>query len=781
MALSGYVTRDHDHVLAGTVRQAAQGASGMLVLVGSSSTGKTRACWEAVQPLAARGWALWHPFDPSRAEAALADLERVTPRTVVWLNEAQHYLGHPEAGERIAAALHTLLTHSARRPVLILGTLWPEYASRYTALPNPGAPDPHTRVRELLAARTVSVPESFDRNALHAATALARGGDHLLADALTRARAHGRITQDLAGAPELLRRYDHGTPAVRALLEAAMDARRLGVGLQLPQAFLTDAAADYITDHAWDQLTEDWAEAAFADLARPVHGKQAPLRRTADRPPLRPPGGPVTVAAFGSAAGPMFRLADYLEQHGRSTRTWRCPPASFWNAAHTHLTRPDDLNRLAESAEIRHRLQWAHYLRRRAADAGHFGALTKLVWMRENTGDWAGAETLYQQAAEAGHTDALMDLAQRRENSGDREGAEALYRQARDAGSTNALTGLARMRERAGDRDGAEAFARQAADAGNTDALTSLAQRRESTGDREGAESLYRQAAQAGDTNALADLARMRERAGDRDGAEAFMRQAAATGDTYALIVLTRMRERAGDLEGAEDLYRQAADVGYIDALVDLAQRRERAGNVEGAEDLYRQAADAGSTNALTGLAWMRERDGDRKGAEALALQAAGAGNTDTLTSLAQRRENTGDREGAEGLYRQAAGAGSADALAYLTRMREQTGDHEGAEAFARQAAEAGSTIALSSLARMREETGDREGAEALAWEAAEAGHTDALVDLARMRDRAGDRESAEILYRQVADAGRLYLYLVNRERWPYGLDPDGSPTPPWP
>ena len=61
-------------ILAETVRQARRGCSRMLVLVGESSAGKTRACWEAVQPLAERGRWLWHPFDPTRAEAALEDL-----------------------------------------------------------------------------------------------------------------------------------------------------------------------------------------------------------------------------------------------------------------------------------------------------------------------------------------------------------------------------------------------------------------------------------------------------------------------------------------------------------------------------------------------------------------------------------------------------------------------------------------------------------------------------------------------------------------------------------
>ncbi len=359
-ALPGYVRRAHDAVLADAVAATARGISGIVVLVGASSTGKTRACWQAVQELAAQDWRLWHPFDPPRAEAALEDLHRVGPRTVVWLNEAQHYLGDPKVGERIAAAVHRLLTDKERRPVLVLGTLWPEYAHAYTALPEPGGDDPHSRVRELLAGHTLSVPDTFDAAALAAATALAaEKGDTLLGDALIRSRDGGRITQDLAGAPELLRRYEQPRQAAsRALLEAAMDARRLGVGLHLPQAFLTDAASDYLNDDDYDQLSDDWAEQAYAELAEQVHGKQAPLRRTTPRPPRQPPT-PTTDASrtMPPPTGPVLRLADYLEEHGRTTRRHLCPRASFWHAAHTHLTHPDDLHHLANAANDRHRLQ----------------------------------------------------------------------------------------------------------------------------------------------------------------------------------------------------------------------------------------------------------------------------------------------------------------------------------------------------------------------------------------------------------------------------------------
>ncbi|MER5218281.1 helix-turn-helix transcriptional regulator [Streptomyces sp. NPDC002838] len=531
--LPSYVPREHDLILAEVVREAQQGHSRLLVLVGESSTGKTRACWEAVQPLAEQGWRLWHPFDPTRAEAALEDLHRVGPHTVVWLNEAHHYLGDLTAGERIAAAVHHLLTSPQRGPVLVLGTLWPDYFKQYTALPTPSAPDPHSRVRELLAGRTVSVPDAFDSRALAAATALAEGGDRLLADALTRARADGRLTQDLAGGPALLERYHTGSPAAKALLEAAIDARRLGVGLHLPQAFLTDAAPDYLHDTDWNQLTDDWAERAYAELAKQVHGKQAPLSRVTPRPQRRPPG-PSTPADAPSppSAGPVFRLADYLDQYGRTTRRHLCPPASFSHASHTHLTRPDDLDNLTRAAKGRHRLQWAHHLR----------------------------------AANHGNTHALVRQALLAERVGDREAAEALARQAADHGNTHALVRLAEMRAEARDREAAEALARQAAAHGNTHALVRQALWRKTAGNWEG-ETLARQAADHGNTYALACLALMRGEAGDWEGAEALAVQAADHGSTEALVRLAWMRERSGDREGAKTLYRQAADYGNTDAL----------------------------------------------------------------------------------------------------------------------------------------------------------------------------------------------------------------------
>ncbi|MGW7582501.1 hypothetical protein ACWGKU_39545 [Kitasatospora sp. NPDC054768] len=105
-ALPAYVEREHDLVLAEVAARAVAGSSSLAVLVGDSSTGKTRSCWELIHRLPP-GWRLWHPISPSPAEALLADLPHVPPRTVIWLNDLQQYLLTPPGGvgSRAAAAL----------------------------------------------------------------------------------------------------------------------------------------------------------------------------------------------------------------------------------------------------------------------------------------------------------------------------------------------------------------------------------------------------------------------------------------------------------------------------------------------------------------------------------------------------------------------------------------------------------------------------------------------------------------------------------------------------
>ena len=337
--LPEYVPREHDAALAEVVTAAAAGASGIAVLVGGSSTGKTRACWQALELLRGLepGWLLWHPID---SQAALDQLPGVGPRTVVWLNEAQRYLATADGtGERVAAGLRDLLRDQARGPIVVLATLWQDFWDELTVRP-PERADLHAQARELLDGHDIPVPPAFTGEQLRD---LPRAGDPRLAQAAAGSR-DGQVIQYLAGAPELLDRYHNAPPAARALIDAAMDARRLHMGPALPRAFLEAAAPGYLTDTEWDLLPGDWLKQGLDYANRAAKGVRGPLTPRRPRPSAGVPASP--------GGGQAWQLADYLDQHGRRVRREVILPAHFWAAAASHAD-PADLVTLARAAEAR--------------------------------------------------------------------------------------------------------------------------------------------------------------------------------------------------------------------------------------------------------------------------------------------------------------------------------------------------------------------------------------------------------------------------------------------
>ena len=126
---------------------------------------------------------------------------------MVWLNETQLYLNTPgDTGERVAAALTTLLAAPSRAPVLVLGTLWPEH---WDALTRPG--DAHRQARAVLDGITIRVPPAFTGPAL-ADLRRAASTDPRLAELRA---ADREAAQFLAGAPDQLARYLNAPPAAR--------------------------------------------------------------------------------------------------------------------------------------------------------------------------------------------------------------------------------------------------------------------------------------------------------------------------------------------------------------------------------------------------------------------------------------------------------------------------------------------------------------------------------------------------------------------------------------
>jgi hypothetical protein len=252
--------------------------------------------------------------------------------------------------------------------VLVLATMWPEFWDALTARPV-GDQDRHAQARELLAGHDIPVPAAFTPAQMDQ---LAQAADVRMVLA-ARSAPDGAVIQFLAGAQELLARYHNAPPAAAALIDAAMDARRLGMGVGLPQAFLEAAAPGYLTDDQWDTLGEDWLEQALAYTAVPSKGARGPLTRIRPRPARHPRGRGDQPASMTAAAGPLYRLADYLDQHGRALRADQIPPAEFWSAAAAHAA-PGDQAQLGDAAWARGLYRDAAQLHKNAAASGDLRA-----------------------------------------------------------------------------------------------------------------------------------------------------------------------------------------------------------------------------------------------------------------------------------------------------------------------------------------------------------------------------------------------------------------------
>ncbi|MEU0791681.1 hypothetical protein ABZ342_16550 [Amycolatopsis sp. NPDC005961] len=318
--LPPYIRRPHDDRLAEVIARAMGGESAIAVLVAGSSAGKTRTCWEALEPLrTAGGWRLWHPFDPGRSEAALKGLDQVGPRTVVWLNETQEYCkGEPAEG--VAAKIRSMLADPSRAPVLVLGTLWPEHHADLTQ--NPGA-----QIQQVLDGAVIEVPEAFGTAELEVLKKSTPDDDRL-AWAAAHA-ADGQITQWLAGGPALLARFATVGPVEKAFIQVAMDAVRMGHRNALPHALLVQAVEAYLTDAQRSSLKKGWEKRALARIAEPCKGAPGPVTPIPQRVNGRDRRRPRTP----KSGELLFRLADYLDQYSRKHRADWIPPIGFWTAA----------------------------------------------------------------------------------------------------------------------------------------------------------------------------------------------------------------------------------------------------------------------------------------------------------------------------------------------------------------------------------------------------------------------------------------------------------------
>lgn len=656
--LPTYIPRAHDHRLREALRTATAGTEVALLLVrGGSCTGKTRTMAEALHAIPQLDpWMLAKPVTTASALQLLRS-GAVDQHTVLWLDDA-HKLLQDATGETLAAALLSRLNSGGQGPALILATIWDDAFAELTAAPPvPSLSDDryHDRRALLRRARCIDVPAAFTDDALRA-LAVAGAGDPALSTAIATAPL-GKVAQTLAAALPLQDRYVSALHPpycyARALTTAAMDAARLGWAAPLPEKFLVAAADGYLDEEQRSTAHDQWFPQALAIACEKVHRVAAALE-----PVPRTSG-------MGRQPG-VWQLTDYLDHYGRSSRQRDCPPASFWDAAVTHLESAEGLMALADSAFHRWRLRHAVRLLNKAAKVGGSEPLLKLSLIAAFMG--ADRRATLLRAAERGSVEALWQLMD----------------DADDETKTHVLTFLVRI--------------------GNTLAMHKLARHRQDEGDGEAAIALYQLAADAGDTDAQRIIASHYRQAGDKQREESSLRDALAAGDGYAAFPLALLLEQAGDWEGAERLLREVAHAGAPEALISLAWRHADAGAWRSVEDVLQEAAELGAAQTWLHLAEMYEQTGHTGLAMNVYRQTAENGDTDAMLMLADNLKSAGDRPQAEQWYQRAADMGNTAGLQALVLLRLGDDDIQEARRLAVLAADAGDSSSILVLTGVQDE-----------------------------------------------------------------------------
>ncbi len=605
-----YLTRTHDQRLAeilGTVGS----SSVFIVLVGGSSTGKTRAAFEAVHRFLPE-WRLHHPIFPSKPEALRRAVEEpnLAPRTVLWLDELSDYLS-PQEGESAAAALSEMLR--ASHPIVAIATIWPEDWDRLVVDPSPGSPAPHPQARALLKglAHRLDVSTDFDPDEIRTAAET----DSRVRQALDVTGDPGKITQYLAAGYSLLERRNSlrsSQPGSWAVLTAAMDAHRLGVPTPLPDKFLEVAGPRYLGTEEWGSLADNWFLVSTEVLTRMVRGAARPLTRIRPYPDEEP-------------RPPSFLLADYLAEHGRTERRFACPPASFWLAA----SKMDDttaLRRLGMAALSRGRREHAARILQIAARQDDPSAISIWAsWLWE-AGEAARAEALFEKAARLGNSSALKRWGDALWRSGDTEHAGKMYEQASVAGERRSI------------RDWAQAAS--------------------DMGDWKRADELFQRAHKQGDPWALWWWSSSLVKREDIDRAADLAELSAISSGQAASIWWVSTLWKAGRRQRAEELLAKAVQEGKSEALWRWAEALWGTDEHDRAIDLFEQSVAVGDKHALRRWAGRCWRAGDRAQAEARMSDAIEAGDITALWWWATYLWESREHEAAEQLYVKAANSG---------------------------------------------------------------------------------------------------------------------------
>jgi tetratricopeptide (TPR) repeat protein len=491
----------------------------------------------------------------------------------------------------------------------------------------------------------------------------------------------GSIAEVLVGAQQLLARYraapdEH--PAGCAVVQAAVDARRVGVSRPLKDAELRRLFPRYLQAIRVGLLpTDDSFTAGISWAAHPVASQVALLKQA--NPGRNPPEWVVFDHAVTADEG-------YAGYHRRLV------PDETWTELIGMLP-PEDAFPIGITTHD-HETEIAAF--RKAASSGQANvsgvAAYNLGLLLEAQGDRDEARAAYQQAVDSGHPDAApmarLNIGNLLMAQDDLDGARAAFQAAVDSGHPDAApmarANLGLLLEARRDLDGARAAYQAAVDSGHPDAAPNgrlnIGNLLRAQDDLDGARAAFQAAVDSGHPDAAPkaalSLGMLLEAQDDLQGAQTAYRTAIASGHAdaapTAALRLGTLFARQRDLGGARAAYQVAIDSGHSDealmAALDLGQLLLGQGDLQGAQNAYQHAANSRNANAAMGtlgLGTVLRMRGDADGARAAYQVAIDSGHVNAAPraayGLGSLLEAQGDLDGARAAYQQAIDSGNAE------------------------------------------------------------------------------------------------------------------------
>ncbi|MBX9387641.1 tetratricopeptide repeat protein [Streptomonospora halotolerans] len=727
--LPPYVARDRDAELADRVGEAVE-HGGMVLVVGPSTTGKTRAAWNAV----ANHLGDRHVFvpapgcDPWALLGAVAEHARRGGRAVVWLDDLDRHLRY---GTDIDQAVVQRL-HEAHAVIVATMRQGPYDDLTSSAAGERGSAE---RNRQLVRTAVVRMDRTWSEQELERAAA---SGSRPLADAARRQRAdrgHG-VGEYLASAPQLLElwhatrdlaRGEGGHPRGHRVVAAAVDLARIGVAR-------ADTALLEAAHHAYPLppvlRPESFAE-ALAWATREHENTCGLLLPAGDGDP------------------DLWRPFDYLVDE-----TDTPVPPQLWDIVLDRLDDPDAQVAFGWAAYDTDRFAVAEAVWRKAAEVRSPRALNGLGCLCLRRGDAGEAESWFRQAVDAGHTGAMCNLGMALSDQPGKEGeAETWYRRAITAGSVAAMTNLGVLLSARGDKGEAESWYRRAWEKGSAKAAANLGHLLADRGDHDEAVVFLRSAAEAGGTRSVGRLGRLLYQRGRPEEAEAWLLRAAGSGETDAMMYLFRLYTERGEPEQALSWLRRAADGGSALAMYGMGAHLTADDPAE-AEAWFRRGAEAGLPAAEYALGVRLKARGESAEAEAWIRKAADTGEPSAMFALGKDAYQRDDRVEARRWFHRAAEDGHSPSTLYLGLLCEEEDDPAGAETWYRRGADAGDVDAMTNLGYLLQRRRGPHEAEAWYRKAAEGGRLRAMTHLADILVGRDEHDEAGAWYRKAAAAG---------------------------